>query len=496
MTVEIQPVLHASAERDDHYRRIARLSVGALTLVRLLWLASHPTDLYVDEAQYWFWSLHPALGYYSKPPLIAWIIALTTAAFGESELGIRFAAPILHLATSLIVYGIGRRLYDARIGCWSAIAYASLPGVSFSAVIISTDVPLLTCWALALYAFIRAREAPGWTWWIVVGAAAGVGFLAKYAMAYWILSAFLFLLAVRDERRHLPRLAAASALALAVYAPNFLWNLTNGFVSYLHTKDNADLGGSLFHSAAFLEFFLSQFGVFGPVFFATLILVALGLRRLGRREKLLASFALPTLAMMLAVSFLSRAQPNWSAPTYVAAVVLVVAWLIERRRGTLVAASIALHLVAAVVLFGARDAAAAIGVALPAKYDALHRLRGWAAFGRSVAAILLQNPGATLLSDDRETMAALLYYVRPHPFDAVKWNPTRRIHDQFDLITDMEQHIGEDFIFVTQEPDMSWTALRFARLTPVATITVPLGPDRVRRYSVYLAIGFKGYRPS
>src|SRR5262245_49438816 len=108
MTAEAQPALRSAAERDEHYRRVARLAVGALTLVRLLWLAGHPTDLYVDEAQYWFWSLHPALGYYSKPPLIAWIIALTTGIFGESELGIRIAAPILHLATSLVVFAIGR----------------------------------------------------------------------------------------------------------------------------------------------------------------------------------------------------------------------------------------------------------------------------------------------------------------------------------------------------------------------------------------------------
>jgi 4-amino-4-deoxy-L-arabinose transferase-like glycosyltransferase len=487
------PTRSSAAEADARYRRLTLLVVGALTLVRLMWLMRDPVDLYADEAQYWYWSLHPALGYYSKPPLIAWIVALTTSLFGEGEFGIRVGAPLLHYATSFVIYAIGRRLYDARIGCWAAVAYASLPGVSFSAVIISTDVPLLTCWALALYAFLRAREANGWGWWIGLGVVAGLGLLAKYAMAYWILSAFLFLLITSEERRHLPRLAIASLLALAIYSPNFFWNATHGYVSYAHTKANADLGGSLFHPVAFLEFFASQFGVFGPVFFATLIIVALQLRHVGRRERLLATFALPTLAMMLAVSFLSRAQPNWSAPTYVSSVVLVVAWLIERQRERLVVASIALHVVAAVALFGARDAAAAAGVTLPAKYDALHRLRGWVALGRPVSAILLQNPGAKLLSDDREEMAELLYYVRPHPFDAVKWNPTRRIHDQFDLITDMERHVGEDFVFVTQEPDTSWMALRFGTFTRMATITIPLGPDRARRYFVYAAGGFKGY---
>jgi len=104
--------------------------VLAITGLRLLWLVFQPADLYPDEAQYWFWAQHPALGYYSKPPLVAWLIALTTRLFGESELAIRLSAPLLHTVTAIFVYAIGARLYDSRVGLWSALAYASLPGTS------------------------------------------------------------------------------------------------------------------------------------------------------------------------------------------------------------------------------------------------------------------------------------------------------------------------------------------------------------------------------
>src|SRR6185312_1238622 len=227
--------------------RWALWTVFAVTVARLLWLAGGHTDLYPDEAQYWLWSLHPAFGYYSKPPLVAWLITASTAVFGEDEFAIRVTAPLLHFATSLVIFALARRLYDARTAMWSAIAYATLPGVSASAVIISTDAPLLFCWTVALYAFLRAREPGGERWWLMVGIAAGFGLLSKYAMAYWLLSALLFLLLFRDERRHLKRFFGAVLLALLVYAPNFAWNASNGFVSYLHTRDNADLGGPLFH---------------------------------------------------------------------------------------------------------------------------------------------------------------------------------------------------------------------------------------------------------
>src|SRR5690348_14464901 len=132
--------------------------VLAITGLRLVWLALQPADLYPDEAQYWIWSRHLAFGYYSKPPVVVWLIALTTSLFGDSELAVRLAAPLLHAAAAVFVYGIGARLYDERIGFWSALAYTSLPGVSVSAFIISTDAALLPCWAAALYAFVRARE--------------------------------------------------------------------------------------------------------------------------------------------------------------------------------------------------------------------------------------------------------------------------------------------------------------------------------------------------
>src|SRR5207253_519097 len=335
------------------YGAWAIAAVISIPMVRLIWLAVQSADLYPDEAQYWFWALHPALGYYSKPPLIAWLIALTTGAFGDGEFAIRLSAPLLHAVTAGFVYAIAARLYDSRTAFWSALGYMTLPGVSLSAFIISTDAVLLPCWAAALYALIRAREPGGARWWLMVGVMAGLGLLAKYAMAYWLLSALGYVLLVRAERRHLGALLGAAGIALLIYLPNFWWNWSHGFVSYLHVRDNAEFAGPLFHPIAFLEFFASQFGVFGPLSFAALLAIVAHPRLLSEpRARLLATFALPTLAMMLTVSMLSRAQPNWAAPTYVSTIVLVVAWALARGWRRALRASIALNLVAAVVLFG------------------------------------------------------------------------------------------------------------------------------------------------
>jgi len=478
--------------------RLALNAAFAVTAARLLWLAFGNTDLYPDEAQYWLWSLHPALGYYSKPPLVAWLIALTAGLFGDSEAAVRLAAPLLHFGAALFVFRAAERLYDSRVGLWSAVAYITLPGVSVSAAVISTDAPLLFCWAIALDAFVRAREPGGGRWWWVAGAAAGFGLLAKFAMAYWLLSALLFLLLFRDERRHLGGFLRAAGLALLIYAPNFVWNLGHQFVSYRHTQENAGLKGPLFNLGNFAEFFLSQFAVFGPVLFAVLLAIVVLARRslADRRAALLACFTLPTLAMMGVVSFVSHAQPNWAAPVYVSATILAVAWLLARGWRKAVIAAVAINAAIALIGFAARDAARLTGYELPARYDPLHRLRGWRVLGDEVGRMLAAHPGALLLSDDREDMAALMYYVRPHPFDALKWNgESAKLNDQFDLEADPARDIGRDFLLVSRHPENIQRILdRFGTAGPIEHVVIPLGGGDSRAYVVRYLRDFKGYR--
>ena len=54
-------------------RRFAVFAIG-LTLLRIVALILSDADLGPDEGQYWFWSQAPAFGYFSKPPMIAWVI--------------------------------------------------------------------------------------------------------------------------------------------------------------------------------------------------------------------------------------------------------------------------------------------------------------------------------------------------------------------------------------------------------------------------------------
>src|SRR5262245_42918067 len=125
----------------------AGLAIGALVLARLVVVIATPLEIGPDEAQYWRWSRTLDFGYYSKPQLIAWALALSSAVFGDGEWGIRFLAPILHGVAAFFLFLLGRQAFDARIGAWSAAIYLLMPGVWLSSTIMSTDAVLLPAWA-------------------------------------------------------------------------------------------------------------------------------------------------------------------------------------------------------------------------------------------------------------------------------------------------------------------------------------------------------------
>src|SRR5919106_6296461 len=100
-------------------RRLPKLSgfplccliIAGLTLIRLIGLRYSVTDLYFDESQYWVWSREFAFGYFSKPPLLAWTIAIAESICGGGEACIRSPSPVLHAGTALLVFFIARELH-------------------------------------------------------------------------------------------------------------------------------------------------------------------------------------------------------------------------------------------------------------------------------------------------------------------------------------------------------------------------------------------------
>ncbi len=471
----------------------------ALLVFRLFALSRNGTDLFFDEAQYWSWSLDPSAGYYSKPPLIAWIIRAATEACGVSEFCIRLPSPLIHTGTALIVFALARHLYDTRVGVLSGLAFATLPGVSLSAGIISTDVPLLFFWALALLAFARLLDTPAWWPSLLLGAALGLGLNAKYAMAYFVLCAGVYL-AITPERRTIlrdRRLWAALAIGLALIVPNLAWNYAHKFATFAHTADNARWGGSLFRPGKALEFFGAQFGVFGPILFAGLLTIAwrARTRRLPEPDRYLLAFALPVLVIITIQAFLSRAHANWAAVSYVAATVLVTATLVRELSWGWLRTSLGIH--AAILVLLALGTTMAGRAALPGLPDPFARTLGWRALADTTRAELERaraagTPYRAVIADDRPVTAELLYYMRAEPVPVYAWRERDLPQDHFELERPYVKGAPEPVLLVSVRGDAGPVTRHFASVERLGDRILPAGPAATRRMTIYALSGFKG----
>jgi 4-amino-4-deoxy-L-arabinose transferase-like glycosyltransferase len=467
--------------------------IAILTLIRLAGLTFSTVDLFFDEAQYWAWSREPAFGYFSKPPLLAWTIALAERICGSSEACIRAPAPILYFGTSLLVYAVARQHYDSRTAFYAALSIALATGTAFSARIISTDVPLLFFWALALLAYVKLINGGDMRWGAVLGVALGLGLMAKYAMIYFLVGVALATWLDRDARV-LARSAAlwvALPIALIVIAPNILWNIDNGLATFRHTGDNIQGGGIVFNPFKGLEFIAAQFIVFGPIVFAVLLLAIarIGSDTLSRADRLMLAFALPPLLLVTATGFVTRALANWAAPAFISAAVVVVAILVRRGAWKWLALSLAIGVAVQIVLL--TGDAVATRIKLPVFGDIYHRTLGWRSLGEHTGALARRVGARTIVGDARDDVASLAYYWRDQPEQVLSWPRTVEPDHQFDLTRALSEAAPLPILFVSRCASTARLSAQFTSVEALDSFEAPTGPTTARTYFVFKLNGWR-----
>jgi 4-amino-4-deoxy-L-arabinose transferase-like glycosyltransferase len=483
------------------------LTVGVLTALRLGAVFLTPLELYPDEAQYWLWSRELAFGYYSKPPMIAWLIAGTTAIGGDAEAWIRVSSSLLHAGTALVLFAAGSRLYDRWSGAAGALVYSMMPGVQLSSVIASTDAPLFFFLALALLAYSALLRGGGrgrLAWAAALGVTLGLAFLSKYAAIYFAGGLALHALLSREARAAWGRVAPvlAAAAALLALTPNLLWNASHRFATLSHTADNADWGsGRGLDLGPMLEFVGSQFGVFGPLAFALLLtgtFLAARRRRAPDADLALLCLALPALLIVTGQAFLSRANANWAGVAFVPASLLVGAWLV-RWRAKRTAAALAL-------VQGGLALAFFIGVAWPPLGDRMglgnsfKRTRGWQAATEAVIARAeaeVERGGLSAIAvDERFLFNSISYYgrdwlARPGSPPLRAWVREITPRSQAETETPLTPELGRRVLVASLvprfRPEIRWD---FARTGAVQDASVQLDDRRTRDLQLFVGEGF------
>ncbi len=467
--------------------------LALLAAVRIVGLHFSAVDLFYDESQYWAWAQEPAFGYVSKPPLLAWVIAAADHLCGNGETCIRAPMPLFYFGTCLAVYAIARELYDARTAFFAAISLALAPGISFSSRVISTDVPLLFFWALALLAYVKLLAQEKWSWVVLLGLSLGLGLLAKYAMIYFLIGIALAACLDAGARRLLrkPALWVALLIALALLAPNIGWNAQHHFATVGEVGNNIKGDGLTFNPLRAVEFIGSQFGVLGPILFAALLIaiVRMAAPAIIRADRLMLAFAIPPLALITAVAWITHANANWAATAFISGAIVAVAVLVRAKAWTWLIASIAIGIVGQVALLAADPFAAKAH--LPGIGDVYSRTMGWRSFAEQTGELARKVGARSIVTDIHFETASLLYYWRNQPEQIFAWRNGPQSQDSFELNHPFTSDTPQPILYVTACPNKVPLADYFRDVQPLGSIVAPSGPSTAHFFEAYRLDGLQ-----
>lgn len=387
-----------------------------LLLLRAIMAAQLP--LSADEAYYWLWSLRPATGYFDHPPMIAWLIRAGTFLFGDTPFGVRLAGVLLSFPASWFVWRAAGLILKDRDRAGLAVLFFNLTLMASVELLAATpDMPSVVASAAFVYFLARVQQMGDGRAWLGAGIAAGLGLLSKYSMLFLGAGTLVWLIVDRDARRWLlsPWPYLGAVLALAIFAPNLVWQSQNHWQTFLFQFGR--IGAGHFTLRYLGEFLAAQAGLASPLI---LLLMAVGLWRAtrlvdgrsGSRQRdgndrlMLAVLVWVGLGYFFQHALHDRVQGNWPCFLYPALVILAADAFAVRgwRKLYVLTAPLAAALLIAVYL-------QATLAWMPLKKDPLARILGreFAPIGDVVAALVGAHLADAVLTTDYQTTAWLRF---------------------------------------------------------------------------------------
>jgi hypothetical protein len=278
-----------------------------VTLMRAI--AGNSVPLTGDEAYYWEWSRHLALGYVDHPPLVAWTIAAFSW-LGLTPGAVRIGFVICGVFATLAGAAAATRLAkgDQRAGAVTALAFAITPLFSMAFGSASPDGPYLACWTIAMWLAIRAFELRLTRDFAWLGVALGAALLAR--MFSFALLFGIVMYALAPSRRSVWRagLWLSFTLCAVVYTPFVIWNAFHQWVTFDFTFVGRHV--SEFKLVRPISLYAVQAAAYSPGLFIAALIVAV------RGNALVKWTAAPLIALLTVLSVIEPVEVHWIFGAY------------------------------------------------------------------------------------------------------------------------------------------------------------------------------------
>lgn len=471
----------------------------AILLMRGGFLLVNGLDLIGDESYYWDWSRQPDWCYYSKPPMVAWLIGLSTWLFGDYTMAVRLPALLLGTLFLFYFHATAKAFYGARAAAMALLLMLAAPINVLANFLMTIDSPLYCFWIMSLYYLRRAlfdADAKAWLW---AGCASAAALLSKQAALALPAMLLGFLLLDRSRRIYLRREYWLYLLPVVLATmPILWWNQQHDWVMFGHSKGHfgnhqpVTLGKHLQWARDFLFY---QLLLMSPLsFFLVLVTAGKGLqsfRQLSAEQRFLWLMGPALLLVVLLLSLLQKAQGNWPMPFYLSGLILLAGlWAQGQWRktmkwaigvgGVLVASTYVLPLLLALLNLQNTH------------WDPTKRFKNWQTVAADVQTIRDAHgdelDGAFVVALGHRYLASqLAFNLQDHP-RVYRFETSGRVTSQYEVWPGPQALIGHNALIVGETPPEKIPAelrLAFAEFELLGQVTNP--GNAKRPYFIYQA---------
>lgn len=306
-------------------------------------ILSVTTDLGNVEVYYWSWSQKPQWNYFDHPPIVAWMIGLTTLnKHFVNELTVRLGCIIAGAICTWLTYQIGKLLKDEQTGWFAAILYNAClyTGVLTSAYVLP-DSPQLVFWFAALLVALKIITVPDksvtnkqWLWF---GLLCGVSVLCKVHGVFLWAGTIIYLLVNDRSQFKNPFLYLAVLVSLIVISPILVWNIQHHWITWHFQSNRVTVGGQAINLLRFAKQFMAVVFVVGPIVFYLIWRSVFTFYRkqsglLKKQLLLILCCSLPLIVLLLFVSIFREVYAHWACPAYATLLLLPALQLSNQAR--------------------------------------------------------------------------------------------------------------------------------------------------------------------
>jgi len=278
---------------------------------------------YSDEAYYWVWSKKLALSYFDHPPMVAYIIKLTTL-FSDDVLFVRLGSALLVSGTLYTLYKLAKLAFDEKTAVYSFYIFISSIITIAASTLITPDIPLMFFTSVFLYFAYKYTQTLSLKDALFLGISAGAMMLSKYPAVLIIFTVLVYAVLYKREVFKDKSLYIASFVALLVFSPVLYWNYANDFISFTFQINHGIAEEKVFKPDELMNFLGAQFVLFHPFYLLPLLYFIIRDKERFEQKKVyfLLSFLFPIIFFSYFSAF-KYANAQWAALAYLSATILL-----------------------------------------------------------------------------------------------------------------------------------------------------------------------------